>query len=374
MSTTSQPAATAPYDVAIVGAGVAGLVLSMLLKRAGIRHVLLSRKEVRKPLALGETMPPSAYTLLDRLALTPLFEANATRTFGYHSMWGNNRVVNQNFFGHQPCSNGLKLDKPALMAALEAEVLEQVLPFDELNAVEATKTNTRITITSGKERSTLVANVLVDATGRARAVLKRLGVGSRDYDELVALYCHVPRHKHPQLQHGVCVESFEEGWGIVSTLDDERCALTLFTNKGNRVLGALKHYENWKQVLQGSSILKDFLSPEPLSKVLGRQANSSKAEQLAGANWLVVGDAAIAFDPISSHGVTNALYGASRAFRAISQHLPAPNGSAFGEYQQTLNGIFEGYLQHRAQLYARERRWSGPFWEQVASPVGNAFA
>ena len=366
MKANNTPVTAAHYNVAIVGAGVAGLVLSVLLKRAGINHVLLLRMEARRGLALGETLPPAAFALLDRLRLTELVEASAKRTFGYHSMWGSSRVVDQNFFGHQPRSYGLKLNKAALLELLLEEVQPNVREFDELTHVLVDAEGASLRIGTGTEETSIKATMLVDATGRARAVLKRLGINSKAFDETVAVSCHLPRIQHPRLTHGVYVESFAEGWGIVSQLDDERSAMTLFTNNRNPVLRSLKQYSSWHTALENTVLLKELLSAEALTKVAGRQANSSKATQLAGNCWLAAGDAAIAFDPLSSHGITNALYGASRAFEAIEQRIASPTGDAFAEYAKTLNSIFTEYLRQRTQRYATEQRWPSTFWQQAA--------
>jgi len=363
------------HNIVVVGAGVAGLVLSLLLKRAGIEHVLLSRKETQKPLPLGETLPPSAFGLLDRLDLSPLFEQCGTPTYGYQSMWGSERIAEQQFFGQQPRSTGLKLDKAALIKALQQEVKEHVLEFDDLLEAAADAESARLTLNAGNKRIEATSKLVVDATGRARALLKRLGIGQQRFDNTVASYCHVPRIAHPQLMHGVYIESFAEGWGIVSHLDEERTAITVFTNKGNAVLRHLKHFEGWQKALAETVILKDFLAAGPLSKVSGRQANSSKAAQLAGKRWLAIGDAGIAFDPLSSHGITNAIYGAHRGFEAIRAQLGDAQSNALATYAETLNRIFDGYLRQRGGLYASEQRWRTEFWaEQMRlrkSPVAH---
>jgi flavin-dependent dehydrogenase len=78
---------------------------------------------------------------------------------------------------------------------------------------------------------------------------------------------------------------------------------------------------------------------------------------------LAVGDAAIAFDPLSSHGITNAIYTAHRAVKAIALHLFDPDEKHFREYAESLSAIFATYLGTRHELYQRERRWPGAaFW------------
>jgi flavin-dependent dehydrogenase len=80
---------------------------------------------------------------------------------------------------------------------------------------------------------------------------------------------------------------------------------------------------------------------------------------------LATGDAAIAFDPLSSHGITNAIYTANRAVKAIALHLSDPDEKQFREYAESLSAIFAAYLGTRYELYKRERRWpEAAFWSR----------
>ena len=57
---------------------------------------------------------------------------------------------------------------------------------------------------------------------------------------------------------------------------------------------------------------------------LGADASSSRLRQLTGPNWLATGDAALAFDPLSSQGIASAMYSGIAAARAVHAHLQQP--------------------------------------------------
>jgi len=203
----------------------------------------------------------------------------------------------------------------------------------------------------------------VEATGRNRAVLKLLGIASTEYDRLTAYSCHLPRVKHPKITHGVFVESFEHGWGMVSRLSEELQVMSLFTRQRAGIHSDLKDYSRWPAILSGTAHLKHFLSGRAGVRVVGGDASSSRAAQLAGNGWLATGDAAIAVDPLCSHGITNAVYTAKRAVEAIALNLSDPDEKHFQEYSASLSGIFAQYLETKFELYQRERRWTAaPFW------------
>lgn len=339
-------------DVVIVGSGISGLILSILLKEKNIDHVVLNRVEKRKTLELPETLPPSTLVLLESLNLLELFSKSSSKTFGYHSLWNSNIVSTDTFFNHNPYKYGLKLNKKQLLNDLGALVSDQMLPFNNLIEINKTESGVTLTVELDNNPQTIQGKVLVDATGRNRAILKHLGVASKAYDDQVALSCHLPYFKHAQLIHSVFIESFEHGWGIVSSLNENTNGMTLYTKKGSPLLPNLKDYANWKELLSNTKLLKDFLTDNLDRKIFGGNANSSKVEQISSANWLAIGDAAIAFDPLSSHGISNAIYCASAAAKAIDSE---DRITSFQNYADTLNQVFDAYLKQKDEKYALGR-------------------
>src|SRR5215510_829215 len=301
-------------EVIIAGKGIAALVVSHLLKRKGIPHFLLDRRTARKQLALGETLPPSALPLLQSLGLLDLFESNSLhRTRGYHSAWGSRAITDHNFFFHSPFQHGLKINKQSLEQDLERLTSENILRFEKMTAIHLADQSVTVELQNDRGSMVLQGRCLVEATGRNRAVLKLLGIASEEYDQLTAYSCHLPRREHPKITHSVFVESFEHGWGIVSRLSDEVQVMSLFSRRHVGINRELKDYSCWPELLFGTAHLREFLSAGNGIKVVGGDAGSSRATQLAGKCWLATGDAAIAFDPLSSHGITNAVYTAHRA-------------------------------------------------------------
>ena len=357
-------------DVIVVGKGIAGLVVSLLLKRKGISHLLLDRRTARKQLALGETLPPSALSLLQSLGLLDLFESNSLyRTRGYHSAWGSTAIADHNFFLHSPFQHGLKINKQSIENDLERLTSENILRFEKLTAIRLTDQGVTIELQNDQGPMVLRGTCLVEATGRNRAVLKLLGITSTEYDQLTAYSCHLPRREHPKITHSVFVESFEHGWGIVSGLSDEVQVMSLFSRQRVGLHSEMRNYSCWPAILFETAHLRDFLSADDDIKVVGGDAGSSRPAQFAGQCWLATGDAAIAFDPLSSHGITNAVYTAHKAAEAIALHLSDFNEKYFREYAESLSAIFAAYLGTRYELYERERRWLGsPFWTSGKEP------
>jgi flavin-dependent dehydrogenase len=88
----------------------------------------------------------------------------------------------------------------------------------------------------------------------------------------------------------------------------------------------------------------------------------------------------MAFDPLSSQGIANAMYGGVQAAQAIHACLldkkpddtagkSAPTRQlvhpALRQYQAQASRIFDAYLAHRHSFYGDEQRWpQQAFWQR----------
>ena len=91
-------------------------------------------------------------------------------------------------------------------------------------------------------------------------------------------------------------------------------------------------------------------------------ANSTKLEQVAGKQWVAIGDAAVSFDPLSSQGMFNAMASAMQLQRLINEFGFADEVSK--HYTNQVEQIWAHYLKHRSLFYGAERRWKSEFWER----------
>ncbi len=244
-------------DIVIVGKGIAALVLAFLLKQKGIRYVILDRKAKVKPFGLAETLPPSALPLLQKIGLLSLFETNSIRkTYGYHSLWGSDTVVDHNFYFQNPFKHGLKIDKKRILDQLEQSSPNSIIEYEHHLKLQKVNDGIDLTFRQNGVASNLQAKIVVDATGRNRAVLNLLDVPTVQYDGTLAFSCHLPKKKHPRLKHDVFVESFKEGWGLVSGNGDAQNVVSIFTHSKSPIFSTVGNYQNWKTILKNTQYLK----------------------------------------------------------------------------------------------------------------------
>jgi flavin-dependent dehydrogenase len=87
-------------------------------------------------------------------------------------------------------------------------------------------------------------------------------------------------------------------------------------------------------------------------------------ETVVGRDWLAVGDAAAAFDPLSSQGICRTLRWGVRAAATIDACLRGSR-TALREYAAAVSHEADVYLTKRSSYYGSERRWREyPFWNR----------
>jgi flavin-dependent dehydrogenase len=93
-------------------------------------------------------------------------------------------------------------------------------------------------------------------------------------------------------------------------------------------------------------------------------AESSRLDEILGERWIALGDAAAAYDPLSSHGVASAMGSGYYGGHAIADLL-AGRSEARLAYLDILQKAYGTYLDLQREHYARETRWpDAPFWRR----------
>lgn len=102
----------------------------------------------------------------------------------------------------------------------------------------------------------------------------------------------------------------------------------------------------------------------PYGQARGADACSSELDLPVGQNWIAVGDAAVAYDPLSSKGISNALYTGCQAANAL---IASGNGDADApaRYAAHVRDIHRVYRDQLHDFYSMERRWpESTFWRR----------
>ena len=91
-------------------------------------------------------------------------------------------------------------------------------------------------------------------------------------------------------------------------------------------------------------------------------AHSAELERAIGPGWVAIGDASAAFDPLSSQGLTHALFTAVTAGEAL-QSLLDGEAHPLVRYAEANADIYSRYRVALRETYRMETRWrERPFW------------
>lgn len=97
-------------------------------------------------------------------------------------------------------------------------------------------------------------------------------------------------------------------------------------------------------------------------------AESSRLDVIAGDGWLALGDAAAAYDPLSSYGIASAMGSGFYGGHAIADILEGREDARFA-YLEVMQRACGTCLDLQREHYARERRWpDAPFWRRRQVP------
>jgi len=293
--------------------------------------------------------------------------AGHLRAVGTRSAWGTATPVMTDHL-LDPHGNGwlldrLRFDQDLRNAATEAGALvDQGAKVRDLRR-DGSGWKVQILRSSGAQEEIRAAWV-VDATGR-RGTLARAAQATRLRDgEQVAFHARFHCHE-PAADQDACttVEAVPGGWWYSVRVPGDLRVVAFITDTDNPERLGLRSAQGFHRALASTQLIKPSLQHYAIVAA-PRIFDAGGALLLpqAGDGWTAVGDAALAFDPLSSQGLLTALYTGLRGAESVIAALHGDADASQG-YCDRLQTIRMAYQRHRAEAYASERRWpESPFW------------
>jgi len=164
------------------------------------------------------------------------------------------------------------------------------------------------------------------------------------------------------------VESLEDGWAWMARLEDGRCYWQVTLDAaGLPGKAGLADYCAARRAR--SALVAELFDAQALlpAQVHARSSTAILAGECVGPDWIRVGDAAMAVDPLSGNGIFQSLSSALQAPVVINTLLRKPERAALAQqfHQQRVEQLFLRFARIGRDFYTQEQGWAGQaFWGQ----------
>ena len=335
-------------SILILGAGPAGAAVALGIRRLGYAVTLVT--EWRRFAAL-EGVSQRVLEALRGAGLNHAL-ANATLPSQRQVSWnGQQHAQNIEFLLDRPTfDRGLREDlRVAGVEVMEGRVLN----------VQSSSDGHRVELDGGQ---TLTADFLVEARGRQAPAS---GKGLRG-PETVSL---LNRWQGAPGVTASAVESLEDGWAWMARRDDGQCYWQWTVDVASAQLpGKAQLLDHCRAQRLASGFARAFFAggQELELQLHARSSTAILSPQVCGDNWIRVGDAAMAVDPLSGNGIFQSLSSALQAPVVINTLLRKPERAALAQrfHRQRVEQLFLRFARIGRDFYADEQRWlDQPFWQ-----------
>ncbi|WP_321887022.1 flavin-dependent monooxygenase QhpG [Paraburkholderia bannensis] len=207
----------------------------------------------------------------------------------------------------------------------------------------------------------LRAEFLVEARGRLAPLMRDATRGPQTLS-LLNIW---------QGEHGAAasaVESLQDGWAWMARLPDGRCYWQMTLDVASAELPQRDELLAFCARMRRAPLASNFFARDADTDVRlhARSSTPTLCGRTGGSNWLRVGDAAMAVDPLSGNGIFQSLSSALQAPAVIHTLLSCPERAslALRFHQQRIEQLFMRFARTGRDFYALEQRWAArPFWE-----------
>lgn len=354
--------------VVIIGGGPAGAATALALARLGVPAMILeTHNNAYKP---NEIVPANAYPLFRQLGIEYILHDTQHRPHVENRFTQGDTFTEECQQGYLHPGKGSLINRTYFEKQLRWAVERLKVPWlggCSFIGYEDKQDEINITVgTSQGEQWDIQAAFAVDASGRAACLARAAGAKRLYFDQLTA-YCMKWPGTSQSLRNTTIFEATGNGWWYATPEKGQQFSLSFMTDADLHEQASRRSAQWLSAELAATTYLKTWLATNADRRQLlaaTRSAATSILDPVCTANWLAVGDAASAGDPIITYGIAGALQNALQAAITIKAHLTGDK-AALATYAHAHIAAFNEQQAKQQQYYTEQTLWKDqPFWQR----------
>jgi flavin-dependent dehydrogenase len=367
MTAAARMASTLKIEICVLGGGPAGAVIARRLAELGHDVVLVERGAAGRR-ARAESLAPSILPILDSVRLRELVETSVfMREERSLVLWGSADVEVKSW----DAAPSLLIERALLDDRLRAAASEagaRVIAPATARAIRREACGKwHVPVVAPAGPLVIEARFLVDARGKRRHSCIDNGAPTTIAMSAAWLPCD---GSYAETR----IEAGRDEWVWGNPLPDGSYVATIFLDAA-RVAGLRSHgrAELLRDILSRSKLLAGLSKGKMIGSVDVRDATPRVAEDPIGSDFIRIGEAAVAIDPLSSQGIQTAVLSAIQGAAAVHTIVTAGHDRepALTFYRERAQTTAARSRVAAARLY-REQPTQTPFWMHRASTAGDA--
>lgn len=372
-----------PLDCVIAGAGPSACAAAITLKQAGLNVAIIS-PDTQPAFCVGESLPGAATPLLDRIGISHVeawlnaqYEGAIEDCSGNVSAWGSEHWQRQDAI-QNPQGGGWHIHRAEFNNALIKHAIAMGVQRinDKVSLIEFEQQVWHIRTKTGLQQQ---SHFLIDATGRASAIAKMLGLKKHHTDQQTAVVAWI-QSEQEDAERVTRIKSVNDGWWYSARLPSSTPhsgSIRVVAKFGlKKTIKSLNNDTAFCTALNQSGLLPMTLTPSKMcAPIQLTDASIGQLSQPANElnQFVAIGDAIVSFDPLSSQGMFFALYTGIKAAESMVKKqsgktqdsaILSPSVGIFDDYYHDVNNVFNAHQKARKRYYASEHRFPrAEFWQ-----------
>lgn len=354
-------------DILVAGGGPAGATIARLLAGFGFQVMLLEKRRFPRH-QIGESLTPQILPILDFLGVrTQIEAAGFLRMIGHTVCWGSSQP-RTSYYSPEHTRHGFQAwreDFDSLL--LNHAQTGGVRVIEDLAAESVTLSSSAVV--AHTRRGACTSSFFIDASGHS-GILARQNFRRREATfQTLAVTGYWQDAANPTGidSNNTILETYPHGlvWSVPLHNGLRNVTLLIDWQIGDRIRQAgLEpfYHSELQQVSYVSSLLVGARLAKPPQVF---DATWYTASTFASEQFLLVGDAGLFVDPLSSEGVHKAMASAITGAVVVNTVLkrPAAAKAAIRFYEENQRHTYESHYAASVRYYREERRWpETPFW------------